>query len=439
MTAQYTILPFRITDSNNQIIVGATGEFFEAGTNTPLAVYSDTTLTTPISQPIATDGGGFLPQIFLAVDEYKLVVKDDAGVTIRTIDNIEIPTVPVLSTQTFVLSNGEYFAGIDQNNQTGTTYTIQNSDWAKVVTYNNPNPVTVTLPSPTGSTFIDRWFSWHTNIGSGIVTINAGANINGSSSYVLYPNYSVGIISNGSTYYTIGGNAADLIARASSTQTLVSGSFTLLSPFSKVKVDTEGGAATDDLTDIVGGVEGKVATVSITNSARNIVVKNNAGLANSKIINPRGQDITLDDVNDCVLLQYDATLGAWIVIAVSNTNQKSIANYVSADTAMPAFGTSQSFTHGLGGQPFMYSVWLVNGTTEGGYAVGDAIMVSAFGDATSSPSTNYGITTYTNAANTQIIVRVSSQGIILPHATTGSTFAPTAANWNIRVKAFRFV
>ena len=52
-------------DSVGNIAPASRHFFYEAGTSTPKAVYSDPELTTPIDQPVLADSAGFLPQIWL--------------------------------------------------------------------------------------------------------------------------------------------------------------------------------------------------------------------------------------------------------------------------------------------------------------------------------------------------------------------------------------
>lgn len=57
------------------------------------------------------------------------------------------------------------------NPQTGTTYTLQNGDNLRLITFDNAAPVTVTLPV----TLKAGWACFLENIGAGTVTLNAGA------------------------------------------------------------------------------------------------------------------------------------------------------------------------------------------------------------------------------------------------------------------------
>jgi hypothetical protein len=60
---------------------------------------------------------------------------------------------------------------LTRNAQTGTTYTILTGDRAKWVTYSNAAAVAVTLPQANSTTFGAGWYSWHQNLGAGLVTI----------------------------------------------------------------------------------------------------------------------------------------------------------------------------------------------------------------------------------------------------------------------------
>jgi len=57
------------------------------------------------------------------------------------------------------------------NAQTGTTYTVQLSDFGKVITLNNASAITVTLPQTSNIATGAGFFCWLNNIGAGQVTI----------------------------------------------------------------------------------------------------------------------------------------------------------------------------------------------------------------------------------------------------------------------------
>jgi len=74
-------------------------------------------------------------------------------------------------------------------------------------------------------------------------------------------------------------------------------------------IDTAEDGATDDLDTISGGAEGDILFIRPENAARTVIVKHNTG----NIWNPSAEDITLDDIDDGVLLLYGAN-SKWLVL-----------------------------------------------------------------------------------------------------------------------------
>jgi len=70
--------------------LGSTLTFYSAGTTTPKAIYADSSLDTPLDNPLTLDAGGYVPEggVWLAEGSYKLVVKNSLGATEWTQDNI---------------------------------------------------------------------------------------------------------------------------------------------------------------------------------------------------------------------------------------------------------------------------------------------------------------------------------------------------------------
>lgn len=75
-------------------------------------------------------------------------------------------------------------------------------------------------------------------------------------------------------------------------------------------VNTQGSASTDDLDTVNGGVTGDILILRAVNSARTVVVKDGTG--NIQLAG----DVTLDNVQDTLILIYDGT--NWLEIAASN-------------------------------------------------------------------------------------------------------------------------
>src|SRR5450755_54165 len=76
-------------DGNGVPRAGATYSFFQTGTSTPQNTFTDSTLVTPNANPVVADSNGLFPPIYLSASfDYKVILKDSAGVTIATRDPI---------------------------------------------------------------------------------------------------------------------------------------------------------------------------------------------------------------------------------------------------------------------------------------------------------------------------------------------------------------
>jgi hypothetical protein len=88
------LAPFvKVLDSNGAPIVGAVLKVYQAGTTTYLAIYSDASLTIPLSNPLsgasASNASGDFPRFYLAQGTYKLRAETSTGTLIWEWDNID--------------------------------------------------------------------------------------------------------------------------------------------------------------------------------------------------------------------------------------------------------------------------------------------------------------------------------------------------------------
>lgn len=103
-----------------------------------------------------------------------------------------------------------------------------------------------------------------------------------------------------------------LILTRGANLTIASGVITVTNSYHIV--DTEGGAATDDLDTINGGVDGEIIVIRTASTLRDIVVKNGTG----NIVLAGGADITLTNLRDKITLMYDSVANEWTELAFSD-------------------------------------------------------------------------------------------------------------------------
>ena len=92
-------------DSNGVPLNAGTIDVYAAGTTTPLSLYSDSALSVAATNPITLDSSGRHAITYIATASYKLVLKNSAGTTIYTRDNID-PGVAVGSGALAIANGG---------------------------------------------------------------------------------------------------------------------------------------------------------------------------------------------------------------------------------------------------------------------------------------------------------------------------------------------
>lgn len=197
MTSRLIEPLYRVTDSSGVPLSGAELFVYEAGTSTPINTYSDTGLSSANANPVVSDSAGYFGDVFVAADDYKWILKTSGGVTLKTSDDINIAATSSFSGG--INSSGETEQLV--NAQVGTSYTILDSDRAKLVTHSNGASIAVILPQANSSTFEAGWYYATYVIGAGTVTITpATSTINGASTLVLQADEGAIITSDGTNY-----------------------------------------------------------------------------------------------------------------------------------------------------------------------------------------------------------------------------------------------
>jgi hypothetical protein len=178
----------RLTDdSTGAPIIGATIEFYDAGTTTPKTVYATADLDqgdnpAPLGTSVVTDSLGYPTSdgssrtlIYVGTQNYKLVVKDADGNTIVTHDNIPGAVVSASSldvsvTSTFPVATKSLDYTVTSDDQ-NTTFVVNCSS----------GDVALTLPSATDDDIPNGWKIKVQHAGSGnqaIVKVKSGSGQN---------------------------------------------------------------------------------------------------------------------------------------------------------------------------------------------------------------------------------------------------------------------
>ena len=205
------------------------------------------------------------------------------------------------------------------NAQTGTSYTIQNSDQNKLVTFSNASSIAVTLPDPSGGNFFAGWAVSLRNLGAGTVTVTRGTSstIDGSTSFTLTTGQGLDVYGDGTNYYTVPGAAriaavsglgtgvataaaANLSASGGLTTTIASGTSALgtsaisSGACASVVTTTATGTATTDviLVGFNGDPTGVTGYGASANGMLTIINYPSSNNVNHKVCNNTGSSIT---------------------------------------------------------------------------------------------------------------------------------------------------
>lgn len=109
----------QFNDGNGAPYAGGTLTFYNAGTTTLKAIYTDTTGITAQSNPFTLDSAGRACNVWLS-GYYKVVLKDINGVTVWTQDNISSMASTTLALSEWVAQGGVFtYVGATQFSTTG--------------------------------------------------------------------------------------------------------------------------------------------------------------------------------------------------------------------------------------------------------------------------------------------------------------------------------
>lgn len=162
MTDSILVFPpgFRLLDATGEPLSGGKIKFYEAGTTTTRAVYSDASLGTSLGAivytgsdglPVASSGSSTAVSVYTGINAYKVVVTDDSDVVLFTLDNRS----GALDTSSFLSAESASTLSIAVVTKTS-NYTLTASDRGRLVQCNTTGG-NFTLTIPSSATLGDNW------------------------------------------------------------------------------------------------------------------------------------------------------------------------------------------------------------------------------------------------------------------------------------------
>lgn len=158
-------------------------------------------------------------------------------------------------------------------------------------------------------------------------------------------------------------------------------------------IDTEGAAASDDLTTLSDMANGQIVILRIANSARNVVVKHNTG----NILLANETDCTLDNTNDTLVAYYDSALTKAIEISRNVSGQSVSPKYKAGPHCVYASAATVTLKSG-------YSIIDSTGATYLTFTADQTISLASAGAANA-------LDTGSEASNTWYYVYAISDGV----------------------------
>ena len=84
----------RVTNPNGQAISGAKIKFFQAGTTTPMTVFSDLAMTIPLGPIVYTDAGGYPIVTAAGTQQTQIYVSNATPFKMQITDSNDVDVIP---------------------------------------------------------------------------------------------------------------------------------------------------------------------------------------------------------------------------------------------------------------------------------------------------------------------------------------------------------
>ena len=316
----------RIFTNAGLVGVGYKYYFYQTGTTTPVTTYQNAGLTVANTNPVISDANGRFPEIWYSdLSQLKLIVKDSLNNTIETVDPVGA-TDAAVSLNDFDVRPTSYW-GLTAG--TSTVFTLVANP--TISAYANTQTFVVQPhvncgDNPTLAIDGLSALNWKKYTQQGTKVALKANDLRASQRYFC--------INDGVDIVCLNPSFLPLLSGSATALTIATGAITLTNNSSSYVLDTEGAAATDDLDTINGGQDGQIIFIKLSNVARKIFI---TSVGN---IYPLGNvSNKLGNINDIILLKYDASLSKWVSISGQFTAVGSITGYTySADGSIKQWG-----------------------------------------------------------------------------------------------------
>lgn len=247
-------------DGSARVYAGAKIYFYENGTTTPQATYSDAALSVANSNPVVCDSEGRTPPIFVPDDDTYTVVFTDA-------DDVQFASI-------------DDFVGADGNVSSADVVAALAANTA-ALTIAGASVAITPATTITGALTANGGISTTTFAASGNSTVGGTLGVTGASTF----SSSATVTGDLTTSGFLGINTSSELTISSGVVTATQSAHT---------IDTEGDAATDTCSTINGGSEGQLVWFKTENNGRDVTFDQNGNIRLGGI--SRTLDNTLDEI-----------------------------------------------------------------------------------------------------------------------------------------------
>ncbi len=387
---------------------------YATGTSTPLATYSDITLSTPNANPATgattgnqvADENGRLGDMFVSSSSlYKLVMTDENDVIIETTD----PVDPFAVTIADLSPRPAFYAGTTSGTSSAYTlvsdpiFTQYSSSDIFELTFHTECAAAPTLKYVANGAALNL----KKKTGQGTKAALLAGDVNGRHQ----------VTNDGIDIIVLDPRTPISYLGTTPTLTIAAGILILNNSTNHYIIEGEG-SASDTLDTINGGADGQEVIFQIANASHVITFS-----LSGNILTQSGESLIVNSTTTQIRAFYRASDSKWII----ETNSRPLIYYPENQTV--TFNGLLTLPHGLGKIPDVIRTSFVNVTTEGGYITGNQIIYNL---GPSSASFVRGISVQVDATN--IIIRFGD-GIDLITSNGTALFAITAAKWTLNIRA----